>query len=120
MREILISESAWEEMTCLFAPSLKKLENNADRETCLASIFQDKIIPLLREYFFDDYERIGWVLNDSVKVKENRFILLQQSAQLPSLSALFPKDIADSLSDRRFRINEHAFALAEAYQGIVA
>ncbi|MFM3397647.1 hypothetical protein AB8S57_24210 [Klebsiella pneumoniae] len=23
MREILISESAWEEMTCLFAPSLK-------------------------------------------------------------------------------------------------
>ncbi|ECG6886314.1 hypothetical protein E3O20_24280 [Salmonella enterica subsp. enterica serovar Java] len=24
IREILISESAWEEMTCLFAPSLKK------------------------------------------------------------------------------------------------
>jgi hypothetical protein len=25
IREILISESAWEEMTCLFAPSLDKL-----------------------------------------------------------------------------------------------
>ncbi|TGI91517.1 hypothetical protein E5P35_15520 [Escherichia coli] len=25
IREILISESAWEEMTCLFAPSLSKL-----------------------------------------------------------------------------------------------
>ncbi|HFT3543981.1 hypothetical protein RCE49_20480 [Klebsiella pneumoniae] len=25
IREILISESAWEEMTCLFAPSLKEL-----------------------------------------------------------------------------------------------
>ncbi|RNV00764.1 curli production assembly/transport protein CsgE, partial [Klebsiella pneumoniae] len=24
IREILISESAWEEMTCLFAPSLNK------------------------------------------------------------------------------------------------
>ncbi|KAA0546775.1 dibenzothiophene desulfurase, partial [Citrobacter braakii] len=24
IREILISESAWEEMTCLFAPSLMK------------------------------------------------------------------------------------------------
>ncbi|THO15180.1 curli production assembly/transport protein CsgE, partial [Klebsiella pneumoniae subsp. pneumoniae] len=24
IREILISESAWEEMTCLFAPSLRK------------------------------------------------------------------------------------------------
>ncbi|EAW1551091.1 hypothetical protein FC549_20085 [Escherichia coli] len=27
IREILISESAWEEMTCLFAPSLKKMSN---------------------------------------------------------------------------------------------
>ncbi|MGT5991693.1 hypothetical protein ACRW2B_26770, partial [Escherichia coli] len=27
IREILISESAWEEMTCLFAPSLKKLQH---------------------------------------------------------------------------------------------
>jgi ferredoxin-like protein FixX len=26
IREILISESAWEEMTCLFAPSLEKWE----------------------------------------------------------------------------------------------
>ncbi|MGS7332648.1 hypothetical protein ACSJLL_23460, partial [Enterobacter kobei] len=29
IREILISESAWEEMTCLFAPSL----NNRPRKT---------------------------------------------------------------------------------------
>jgi len=28
IREILISESAWEEMTCLFAPSLRHLANN--------------------------------------------------------------------------------------------
>jgi hypothetical protein len=27
IREILISESAWEEMTCLFAPSLAALHN---------------------------------------------------------------------------------------------
>ncbi|GAA3611114.1 hypothetical protein GCM10023078_42450 [Gibbsiella greigii] len=99
---------------------LKNIEGNAEREACLASIFQGKIIPLLREYFFDDYERMGWVLNDSVKAKENRFILLQRAAQLPSFSELFPKDIAGSLSDRRFRINERAFVSAEAYQGIVA
>lgn len=98
---------------------LKNQTSNADREACLAGIFQEKLIPLLREYFFDDYERIGWVLNDSVKAKENRFILLQPAAQLPSFSELFPKDIADSLSDRRFRINERAFESAEAYQGIV-
>ncbi|MCB3254977.1 hypothetical protein MXX25_27635 [Klebsiella pneumoniae] len=28
IREILISESAWEEMTCLFAPSLDALRNH--------------------------------------------------------------------------------------------
>ncbi|MGL9712169.1 helix-turn-helix domain-containing protein, partial [Escherichia coli] len=33
IREILISESAWEEMTCLFAPSLGKYQGKqADRE----------------------------------------------------------------------------------------
>nr|BBI29074.1 Capsular polysaccharide synthesis enzyme CpsA, sugar transferase [Klebsiella pneumoniae] len=30
IREILISESTWEEMTCLFAPSL--IESSTDRE----------------------------------------------------------------------------------------
>ncbi|PXJ85011.1 porin, partial [Klebsiella pneumoniae] len=29
IREILISESAWEEMTCLFAPSLSLLNRTA-------------------------------------------------------------------------------------------
>jgi 5-methylcytosine-specific restriction protein B len=30
----------------------------------LAAIFQQNVLPLLQEYFFDDAERIGWVLND--------------------------------------------------------
>ncbi|EDA9784309.1 hypothetical protein AXT31_13900 [Salmonella enterica subsp. enterica serovar Heidelberg] len=30
IREILISESAWEEMTCLFAPSLTFIDLNAN------------------------------------------------------------------------------------------
>ncbi|MEI9661992.1 hypothetical protein V5044_18920, partial [Enterobacter hormaechei] len=32
IREILISESAWEEMTCLFAPSLVHLLNDLQAE----------------------------------------------------------------------------------------
>ncbi|MEH9184537.1 hypothetical protein RAF74_25375, partial [Klebsiella quasipneumoniae subsp. similipneumoniae] len=31
IREILISESAWEEMTCLFAPSLAKAKKSAQK-----------------------------------------------------------------------------------------
>lgn len=98
---------------------LKRIEDITEREECLAVIFREKLLPLLREYFFDDYERIGWVLNDSQKPKESRFILLQHSAQLPGLAELFPADIAASLSDRRFRINPHAFTSPAAYQGIL-
>ncbi|EZJ76256.1 putative inner membrane ABC transporter ATP-binding protein yddA [Escherichia coli 1-182-04_S3_C2] len=36
IREILISESAWEEMTCLFAPSLVKRENQIKFDCGLA------------------------------------------------------------------------------------
>ncbi|MEX9600314.1 hypothetical protein AB7X59_23715, partial [Escherichia coli] len=32
IREILISESAWEEMTCLFAPSINNIELNSYSE----------------------------------------------------------------------------------------
>ncbi|MEH4218574.1 hypothetical protein POX83_12100, partial [Klebsiella aerogenes] len=35
IREILISESAWEEMTCLFAPSLIHLTGKKQFLSCL-------------------------------------------------------------------------------------
>ncbi|MDU4544337.1 MAG: hypothetical protein E6Y55_25160, partial [Klebsiella michiganensis] len=41
IREILISESAWEEMTCLFAPSLSN---------CLSTIYKNNLASLCRVY----------------------------------------------------------------------
>ncbi|MFQ1268046.1 class II fructose-bisphosphate aldolase, partial [Klebsiella pneumoniae] len=38
IREILISESAWEEMTCLFAPSLGISKINIHTELCQAAM----------------------------------------------------------------------------------
>ncbi|EYI99499.1 hypothetical protein SEEH8453_02319, partial [Salmonella enterica subsp. enterica serovar Heidelberg str. N18453] len=40
IREILISESAWEEMTCLFAPSLK--EKSTEKNSLAKSILAVK------------------------------------------------------------------------------
>ncbi|MFV8998346.1 hypothetical protein ABQ337_21745, partial [Enterobacter hormaechei] len=52
IREILISESAWEEMTCLFAPSLRfpdRLKNAGyDRKTLSTSFIS---IPRLSAIF---------------------------------------------------------------------
>ncbi|AYQ07642.1 hypothetical protein EII45_22635 [Klebsiella pneumoniae] len=50
IREILISESAWEEMTCLFAPSLIVLARNLNGNNIL-------LLPLLpTNRFFADNE----------------------------------------------------------------
>lgn len=99
--------------------SLTTISNIVQREAVFAAIFRDKILPLLREYFFDDYERVGWVLNDPVKAREHQFIWLQNSHDTPSLEALFPASVAGNLVDRRFRINPAAFNSAAAYQGIL-
>ena len=44
---------------------------------CLAGIFKNSIIPLLQEYFFDDYEKIRLILGDNQKQTENQFITRQ-------------------------------------------
>lgn len=98
---------------------LIKIEDEHARQNVLALIFREKILPLLREYFFDDYERIGWVLNDSTKLREFRFIWLQKAEDAAAITDLFPANIATNLSDRRFRINHQAFSSAAAYKGIL-
>ncbi|MIA50956.1 hypothetical protein D9I87_23015 [Escherichia coli] len=42
IREILISESAWEEMTCLFAPSLEK-EHSYVNQACRKLFYPQNI-----------------------------------------------------------------------------
>ncbi len=102
---------------------LNTLAAGEPRQQALANIFRNKIIPLLQEYFFDDYERIGWVLNDPDKAAEHRFIQQARAAKLPKLSELFSTEVAEQIGDhagdRRHRINPAAFDSAEAYQGIV-
>jgi 5-methylcytosine-specific restriction endonuclease McrBC GTP-binding regulatory subunit McrB len=40
----------------------------------LAGIFKNKIIPLLKEYFFEDWEKIRIILGDDTKSMANQFI----------------------------------------------
>ena len=44
--------------------SLKDIENEDDKKAELDNIFRNKIIPLLQEYFYDDWEKIQMVLGD--------------------------------------------------------
>ena len=40
-----------------------------------ASIMKNKIIPLLSEYFYDDYEKIELILGGSGKDNDNNYLL---------------------------------------------
>ena len=92
--------------------------SGVNSEALLASIFQNKLIPLLQEYFFSDWEKIGWVLNDVEKNREHKFV--QMLADKESHSRLFSEQISQELQDRRYRINTQAFYSPQAYQGILA
>ncbi len=83
----------------------------------LAAIFKQQVLPLLQEYFFEDWERIGWVLNDH-RTKVEPFIRLGSLGSVP-LAKLFGAEVAGSLRDTRWAVNEGALASIESYLNIV-
>lgn len=96
--------------------SLKDLDSDEEQEIELGNIFKRRIIPLLQEYFFSDWERIGWVLNDPNKHTSEQFI--QTGNMSPAISELFDSSI-NGLNDRRYLINETAFNNPESYRKIL-
>ena len=75
----------------------------------LADVFKNKIIPLLQEYFFEDYEKIRLVLGD------NGFIIREK------LNGIFKGDTLDfDFSEERYtyKISDKAFDYADNYKKI--
>jgi 5-methylcytosine-specific restriction enzyme B len=82
---------------------------------CLAQIFSEQIVPLLKEYFFEDWDRIRWVLNDHRKQPVNCFVLPASD----SVAVLFGDDFEGRVQDKTWIVNEDAFERVEAYLGII-
>lgn len=80
----------------------------------LRNIFRQNIIPLLQEYFFDDWQKIHWVLNDHKKRPELQFIC-QKSVD----TEIFDDDILSQIHFQNWDVQETAFDLWESYIGIV-
>ncbi|MDF3013138.1 MAG: ATPase [Cellvibrio sp.] len=89
--------------------------NNQSSITDLAAIFQKQIFPLLQEYFFEDWQRIQWVLNDHRKTT-NQFVTRQT---INDLNDLFGGDVAISDHQLPWVINKDAFVSADSYKGII-
>lgn len=95
-------------------------ESEQERFALLGSVFKDKIIPLLEEYFFEDWEKIRLVLGDNQK-KDKALQFVKRKTINPQ--ALFGSDYEDEVFDStgvRYEINDDAFERAEAFQQIIS
>ncbi|MFD1136642.1 AAA family ATPase [Paenibacillus urinalis] len=81
----------------------------------LGYIFRNTIIPLLQEYFYEDYDKIRLVLGDNNKSKEDQFIHAKQMDMNGLFGDLNGYDLDDEVS---YEINEEAFTRTEAYRKI--
>ena len=90
------------------------LKNNPTIET-LAMIFSRNILPLLQEYFYEDYEKIRLVLGDNNKdEKDEQFILVNEE----DYDDLFGSTDYDFEDSRTYTVNPTAFFKIESYRSI--
>lgn len=109
----------------------QRIEVLLDREHCLGHayfmpllnggtlaqlelIFRNQVMPLLQEYFFEDWQRIQWVLNDHRKPETDCFVLRETQ----NLLALFGDKVP--AQDQVWRINPLAFSRPTAYAGVIS
>lgn len=82
----------------------------------LASIFRKSVIPLLQEYFYEDYGKIQLVLGDNAKKNDEYKFILD--------SKLVAKDVFEGsveeldLPEKKYIIQESAFEKIQSYKSI--
>ena len=85
--------------------------NVSDLKT-LANVFKNKILPLLQEYFYDDWEKIRLVLGDNQKDENLQLVKIKRNM---AVERLFRGKI-DYIDDKiLYEINSEAFNNPQSY-----
>ena len=97
---------------------LKNVDDGDKRFTMLEAIFCNRIIPLLEEYFFEDWRKIRLVLGDNQKDVAAQFIAENDDSK--DLSVLFGHDhgLETYTAKCRYSVQPSAFGNPQAYIGI--
>jgi 5-methylcytosine-specific restriction protein B len=100
-----------------FMPLLK--EDNSEKQfIMLQSIFENKILPLLEEYFFEDWEKIRLVLGDGNKDPKHQFITVNND---DDTAKLFGKNVESDYGVEEMKSysrSKEALGTIESYTGI--
>lgn len=101
-----------------FTP-LTQAPDGDERLVALSQVFSNRIVPLLEEYFFEDWQKIRLVLADNQKPEAARFVIESQGHE-EDLAHLFGSDHGlDTYATRqRFVVQDAAFTNPDAYIGI--
>ena len=91
-----------------------KLKASPTLET-LASIFENSILPLLQEYFYEDYEKIRLVLGDNNKPNEAEQFITAKAVDYAALFGNTDFEMDDAFC---YEINPAAFHKIESYRSI--
>ncbi len=92
------------------------LKNGNATVKTLSEVFKKNIIPLLQEYFYEDYEKIQLVLGDNDKTNpEFKFIYDKEA----DANEIFKGSPDLDIKEKIFRINEPAFNHIESYIEII-
>lgn len=98
---------------------LWRTEDGAQRFEALADTFRNRVLPLLEEYFFEDWRKIRLVLGDKQKPDAAQFIT-ESAAHEQTLNELFGDDhgLDSYTTPRRHQLQPSAFDHPAAYLGI--
>ena len=80
----------------------------------LADIFKKNVIPLLQEYFYEDYEKIQLILGDNGKDDEFKFIL----DRTVKVNDIFNGNPAIDLPEKGYTVQHEALLKLESYKQI--
>jgi 5-methylcytosine-specific restriction protein B len=99
--------------------SLAKVPDGDERLVALQQVFSTRILPLLEEYFFEDWQKIRLVLADNQKPETAQFVR-ESADHEDDLARLFGGDhgLDSYATKRRYTVQDAAFANPDAYIGI--
>ena len=84
----------------------------------LATIFENSVIPLLQEYFYEDYQKIQLVLGDNAKTDDSLKFIVNTEVHLDQTFKGNVEEIVDE-KPMEYKINKDAFTNIEAYRQIM-